>query len=96
MSKINVNQDRPIVIIFTLPWMQSIFMHSACVLIALQVILLSEGLSSQVCRSQDVEKALDSLTQRLRYACGVVKQCSDLTANSIRSSFSQVTTEAEF
>ncbi|KAG7318420.1 hypothetical protein KOW79_018175 [Hemibagrus wyckioides] len=31
-----------------------------------QVILLSEGLSSQVCRSQDVEKALDPLTQRLR------------------------------
>ncbi|XP_017308003.1 uncharacterized protein LOC108256036 isoform X3 [Ictalurus punctatus] len=31
-----------------------------------QVILLSEGLSSQVCRLQDVEKALDPLTQRLR------------------------------
>ncbi|KAI4901682.1 hypothetical protein NFI96_029221 [Prochilodus magdalenae] len=31
-----------------------------------QVILLSEGLSSQLCRSQDVEKALDPLTQRLR------------------------------
>ncbi|KAM9446920.1 uncharacterized protein Hap1MRO34_023392 [Clarias gariepinus] len=31
-----------------------------------QVILLSEGLSSQACRSQDVEKALDPLTQRLR------------------------------
>ncbi|XP_046698338.1 uncharacterized protein LOC124381017 isoform X3 [Silurus meridionalis] len=31
-----------------------------------QVILLSEGLSSQVCRSQDVERALDPLTQRLR------------------------------
>ncbi|XP_060763867.1 uncharacterized protein LOC132872795 isoform X2 [Neoarius graeffei] len=31
-----------------------------------QVILLSEGLSSQVCRRQDVEKALDPLTQRLR------------------------------
>ncbi|MCI4392632.1 hypothetical protein PGIGA_G00147990 [Pangasianodon gigas] len=31
-----------------------------------QVILLSEGLSSQVCRYQDVEKALDPLTQRLR------------------------------
>ncbi|MCJ8746860.1 hypothetical protein PDJAM_G00146520 [Pangasius djambal] len=31
-----------------------------------QVILLSEGLSSQVCRCQDVAKALDPLTQRLR------------------------------
>ncbi|KAG9261848.1 hypothetical protein AMEX_G25453 [Astyanax mexicanus] len=31
-----------------------------------QVILLSEGLSSQLCCSQDVEKALDPLTHRLR------------------------------
>lgn len=74
----------------------STFMHSACVLIALQVILLSEGLSSQVCRLQDVEKALDPLTQRLRYAYRVAKlQYSDLTANSICSSFAQVTIEAE-
>ncbi|XP_053085128.1 uncharacterized protein LOC113536957 isoform X2 [Pangasianodon hypophthalmus] len=51
-----------------------------------QVILLSEGLSSQVCRCQDVEKALDPLTQRLRSllcsedpAAGVVITRAELT-----------------
>ncbi|KAL6465423.1 hypothetical protein MHYP_G00255560 [Metynnis hypsauchen] len=50
-----------------------------------QVILLSEGLSSQLCCSQDVEKSLDPLTQRLRslLSCGtdadVVIARSELT-----------------
>lgn len=36
-----------------------------------QVLLLSEGLSAQVCRCQDVERALDPLLDTLRYSTGI-------------------------
>ncbi|XP_062874010.1 uncharacterized protein LOC134335417 isoform X1 [Trichomycterus rosablanca] len=44
-----------------------------------QVVLLSEGLSSQLCRSQDVEKALDPLTLRLRSLLSVESTGADVT-----------------
>ncbi|XP_028850861.1 uncharacterized protein LOC114798984 [Denticeps clupeoides] len=54
-----------------------------------QVVLLSEGLSSHVCRSQEVENVLDSLVERLR-----ALPCSDSSGSEVsiaRSELAQLT-----
>ncbi|KAK6306283.1 hypothetical protein J4Q44_G00232080 [Coregonus suidteri] len=51
-----------------------------------QVVLLSEGLSSQVCRCLDVEKALDPLTHTLRSLL-----CSDSSSAEVTITRSDLT-----
>ncbi|XP_072521295.1 uncharacterized protein [Salminus brasiliensis] len=57
-----------------------------------QVILLSEGLSSQLCRSQDVEKALDPLTHRLR---SLLSSGADADVVIARSELTQLVEKCE-